>query len=825
MLSKNNRGLRLQKYSDRKQRFTIKRFSVGVASVLIGTAFMMYGSASADQVSSLKSGEASSVVTQDNNQINSGSETGNPEATSTETSTVTKETPSVNSTQEETSVDSVSQDTETSVTTKEVSSQNASEESTFTQLNTKQLSTSVDTSATDEVATNQLSASLLATTPTLVATGNRSMGTTDTGAVKNYTFDNLAFNFDNLSDASVKAGNDINFRISIYQKGANSGSNWQIRLQLDSTIAEQVSSIKAHPVNRPDKWVYFERQAGTNIWAAPYIRANGGIFGGADLGAYTVDGVIELKDTVGNVIANDNNNIPYRAYVYDQHNQAPISSSITEGYFNTLPEPQISNDTTRLNKFKKLSASSQVRFDPTVGEYGAFIVDETILKNGTLALVMQYNLDDTQYHINIDPELVDKFENPEYYIGRYDFGGPGFIPTYFEEDYRATTSFNDQGQAYFDIPDATASLGNTTSKKEYLNVNGAQNPIIVRTVLKLKQSAYDLMTTDASGEPVFLIPKDSAILPVELYFSDNNGGMFPTTYTTGGLLAQELPTNVDANVKPVLPTGDKQDTGIKVEYATDKTTITATDANGNDVPVEKDEKTGEVYVSTKGAKGPIKVTVSDPSMITNVDGVKTGEFTADVPVVVIPEKTPVANVSELTDKEKREVENKVKEANKDVFPDPDNTAVTVENDGTATITYPDKSTQTIPGSDLVRLAPQGKDVTVEKGKTPEAKQGIANEKDLPKGTTYEWKTPVDTSTPGETEGTVEVTYPDGTKDEVPVKVHVTDPRTDADKNDPKGQDINVNVNDEPKAEDGISNKDDMPSGTKYEWKDGQTPDT
>ncbi|OQQ95345.1 Rib/alpha-like domain-containing protein, partial [Ligilactobacillus salivarius] len=45
------------------------------------------------------------------------------------------------------------------------------------------------------------------------------------------------------------------------------------------------------------------------------------------------------------------------------------------------------------------------------------------------------------------------------------------------------------------------------------------------------------------------------------------------------------------------------------------------------------------------------------------------------------------------------------------------------------------------------------------------------------------------------------------------------------KNDPKGQDINVNVGDEPKAEDGISNKDDMPSGTKYEWKDGQTPDT
>ncbi|WP_181566455.1 Rib/alpha-like domain-containing protein [Aerococcus tenax] len=151
---------------------------------------------------------------------------------------------------------------------------------------------------------------------------------------------------------------------------------------------------------------------------------------------------------------------------------------------------------------------------------------------------------------------------------------------------------------------------------------------------------------------------------------------------------------------------------------------------------------------------------------------------------------------------------------------------------TVVVTYPDGTTDEVPATvkvkdltDAEKNEPQAKDQTVKVGETPKAEDSIANLKDLPEGTKVAYKEPVDTKTPGEKSATVVVTYPDGSSEEVPVKVQVKD-LTDAEKNNPQGQDINAKVGETPDAKAGIKDADKLPQGTKFDFKepvDTKTP--
>ena len=148
-------------------------------------------------------------------------------------------------------------------------------------------------------------------------------------------------------------------------------------------------------------------------------------------------------------------------------------------------------------------------------------------------------------------------------------------------------------------------------------------------------------------------------------------------------------------------------------------------------------------------------------------------------------------------------------------------------EGVIEVTYPDgtKDTVKVPvevtdnRSNADKYNPEGQKVTTDLNKEPDASEGIKNKEDLPKGTTYAWKEKVDVSTAGNKKGTIVVTYPDGSSDEVKVDVTVTDTRSDADKYNPEGQKVTTDLNKEPDASEGIKNKEDLPKGTTYTWKE------
>ena len=272
------------------------------------------------------------------------------------------------------------------------------------------------------------------------------------------------------------------------------------------------------------------------------------------------------------------------------------------------------------------------------------------------------------------------------------------------------------------------------------------------------------------------------------------------------------PTAKDQTVKPgdqpnakdsIGNVGDLPE-GTKFEYKTPVDTTTEGEKDATVVVTYPDGSKDEV---------PVKVIVKDPR--TDADKNTPAANTQTVIILETPE--PIKSI---------ENPNNLPEGTKFEYKTPVDTTTVGEKDAVVVVTYPDGSKDEVPvkvivkdpRTDADKNTPVAKDQTVKPGDQPNAKDSIGNVGDLPEGTKFEYKTPVDTTTEGEKDATVVVTYPDGSKDEVPVKVIVKDPRTDADKNTPVAKDQTVKPGDQPNAKDSIGNVGDLPEGTKFEYK-------
>ena len=389
---------------------------------------------------------------------------------------------------------------------------------------------------------------------------------------------------------------------------------------------------------------------------------------------------------------------------------------------------------------------------------------------------------------------------------------------------------------------ATDPSGNTSDASDPKVATDTTAPAKPVVTTDLTGKAGTKPSVEVSAEPgstVALYDKDGNKIGEATAGADGKATITPTVDIPAGNVtakATDPSGNTSDASDPVEATrlrtdADKNDPTAKAQTVTPGSTPTAQDSIGNvaDLPSgttyayktpvdtatdgEKDATVVVTYPDGSKDEVPVKVTVKDPR----------SDADNNTPVAkaqtVTPGSTPnaqdsIGNVGDLPNGTKFD------------FKTPVDTATDGEKDATVVVTYPDgskdevpvKVTVKTPSTDADKNNPTAKAQTVTPGSTPKAQDSIGNVADLPSGTTYDFKTPVDTTTPGDKETTVVVTYPDGSTDEVPVTIKVIDPRTDADKNTPALKDQTVNIGETPKAQDSIGNVGDLPNGTTFEFK-------
>ena len=341
-----------------------------------------------------------------------------------------------------------------------------------------------------------------------------------------------------------------------------------------------------------------------------------------------------------------------------------------------------------------------------------------------------------------------------------------------------------------------------------------------------KAPANPEIAEDANGNVTITPPTDKDTKTVTVSYTDKDGNPKTVTATKDGDKWKIEPAvegvTVDENTGVITVSADKikpgakvsaqaedgngnksSDVGITTKTQADKfdpkvpaktkvdnaTGLTQTEKDTVKAAIENENKDGsgnstlpEGTEITIGEDGTATIKYKDGSEDiikgTNLVEQKTD---AEKTEPTVPSKTKVGDTTKLSEVEKEAIQKAIEDANRDKFPE--GTKVEVADDGTATITYPDGSTDTIPGTDLVEQKSEAEKTIAdntepkvptdkvkvedannlnneEKGKVKEAVEN-AN-KDGSNNSTL----PENTDVTIGNDGSATITYPDNSKDKI-----------------------------------------------------------
>ena len=538
------------------------------------------------------------------------------------------------------------------------------------------------------------------------------------GYTKNYNFSDLQFNPKAIT-GDVLQGNTIDFEVYGKHNIAASTANWETRLQLDERLAQYVEKIQVDPKkgvgNSRRTFVRINDSLGrpTNIWKVNYIRANDGLFAGAE----TTDtqtapnGVITFEknlDEIFKEIGADNlksDRLMYRIYLVSHQDDDKIVPGIeSAGYFLTDQDDFYNKlDVSENNSDQFKHGSVNTKYEEaniqtkdgsgSTGANGAIILDHKLTKEKNFSYSTSAKGTPWYANYKIDERLVPYVSGIQMHMVQADKVAYNVS---FESGKKVADLAIERREGHENYGMGSITDNDLTKLIDF--ANASPRPIVVRYVLQLTKPLDEILEEMKAADKIEENAPFGEDFIFDSWLSDTNKKLIQNTYGTGYYYLQDI----DGDGNP----DDKEESGDTNPY------------------IGKPELE-EVY--------DVDTTVKGKVFIHELAGT---DHKAQLVGTVLAEKTIAPN-----EKDGAPISDTVEFE----FTGVDSSKLIAKDELKIQIVSPgfDKPEE---GSTVIKESPKAVDKqTVVVGFKPDAKESIRNNKNLPEDAEYSWKKEPDTS--------------------------------------------------------------------------------